>query len=61
MPIYAGRCFSDASFLPEFKKFFESHMSTAFERPVNQAIETIQWQSAWKQRDLPAIQKYLKS
>jgi puromycin-sensitive aminopeptidase len=61
MPIYAGRCFSDADFLPEFKKFFESHMSTAFERPVNQAVETIEWQSAWKQRDLEAIQKYLKS
>jgi aminopeptidase N len=61
MPIYAGRAFSDASFLPEFKAFFESHMSTAFERPVNQAVETIQWQAAWKKRDLAAIKKYLKS
>lgn len=61
MPIYVSRAFSDESFLPEFKKFFESHMSAAFERPVNQAIETIQWQAAWKQRDLAAIKKYLKS
>lgn len=61
MPIYAGRAFSDESFLPEFKKFFESHMSTAFERPVNQAVETIQWQAAWKKRDLAAIKKYLGS
>jgi aminopeptidase N len=61
MPIYAGRSFSDASFLPEFKQFFESHMSPAFERPVKQAIETIEWQSAWKQRDLEAIKQYLKS
>lgn len=61
MPIYAGRAFSDESFLPEFKAFFESHMSVAFERPVNQAIETIQWQAAWKKRDLTAIKKYLKS
>jgi aminopeptidase N len=61
MPIYAGRSFSDIDFLPEFKKFFESHMSPAFERPVNQAIETIQWQSAWKDRDLEAIKKYLKN
>lgn len=61
MPIYAGRVFSDASFLPEFKKFFEARMSPAFERPVNQAIETIEWQSAWKQRDLEAIKKYLVS
>ncbi len=61
MPIYAGRVFSDESFLPEFKAFFESHMSIAFERPVNQAIETIQWQAAWKKRDLAAIKKHLKS
>jgi aminopeptidase N len=61
MPIYAGRCFSDEKFLPEFKAFFEKHMSTAFERPVNQAVETIQWQAAWKKRDLTAIKKYLKS
>jgi puromycin-sensitive aminopeptidase len=60
MPIYAGRAFSDASFLPEFKAFFESHMSIAFERPVNQAVETIQWQAAWKKRDLSLIRKYLQ-
>jgi aminopeptidase N len=61
MPIYAGRVFSDEAFLPEFKAFFESHMSPAFERPVNQAVETIQWQAAWKKRDLAAIKKYLKN
>ncbi len=61
MPIYAGRCFSDASFLPEFTAFFASHMSPAFERPVNQAIETIQWQAAWRDRDLIAIKKHLSS
>lgn len=61
MPIYAGRSFSDASFLPEFTAFFESHMSAAFERPVKQAIETIQWQAAWKQRDLAPLIKHLKT
>lgn len=60
MPIYAGRCFSDIKFLPEFKEFFEAHLSTGFERPVKQAIETIEWQAAWKQRDLEDILKYLK-
>jgi aminopeptidase N len=34
MPNYAARNYSDESFLPEFKKFIESHMSAAFERPV---------------------------
>ncbi len=61
MPIYAGRAFSDDKFLKEFTDFFESHMSPAFERPVNQAIETIQWQSAWKKRDLEAIKQYLNN
>jgi aminopeptidase N len=61
LPNYAARSFSDEEFLPEFKAFFESHMSPAFERPVNQAIETIQWHAAWKKRDLESIQKYLKS
>lgn len=60
MPLYAGRVYSDESFLPVFKKFFASRTSIAFERPVNQAIETIQWQAAWKKRDLEAITKFLK-
>ncbi len=60
MPIYAARGYSDTAFLPEFKAFFEKRMSPSFERPVNQAIETIQWQAAWKTRDLEAIKKYLK-
>jgi aminopeptidase N len=61
LPNYAARSFSDETFLPEFKAFFESHMSPAFERPVNQAIETIQWHAAWRKRDMASIQKYLKS
>ena len=60
MPIYAARGFSDANFLPEFTKFFDAHTSPAFERPVKQAIETIQWQAAWKARDLQAIKKHLQ-
>ena len=59
MPVYAGQGFSDTDFLPEFSKFFTSHMSPAFERPVKQAIEIIQWQAAWKERDLEALKKYL--
>lgn len=61
MPIYAGRNFSEADFIPEFREFFAEHMSPAFERPVKQAIETIEWQSAWKQRDLKPVKKYLQS
>jgi aminopeptidase N len=60
MPIYAARGFSDAAFLPEFREFFKHRTSPAFERPVNQAVETIQWQAAWKDRDLAPLKKFLK-
>ncbi len=60
MPTYAARAQSDASFLPEFRAFFDQNMSPAFERPINQGIETIEWQSAWKDRDLKAVKDYFK-
>ncbi|HWB39599.1 MAG TPA: M1 family metallopeptidase [Candidatus Saccharimonadales bacterium] len=59
-PIYAARGFSDASFVKEFKAFFESKNSPALERSIKQGIETIQWQAAWKIRDLAEVRKYLK-
>ncbi len=58
MPNYAARNYSDESFLPTFQEFFGSHMSAAFERPVKQGVETIQWQSAWRNRDLDAIKEF---
>jgi hypothetical protein len=61
MPNYAARNYSDEAFLETFRKFFGEHMSAAIERPVNQGVETIQWQSAWRTRDLEAIKDYLKS
>jgi len=60
MPTYAARVQSDASFLIEFESFFNQHMSPAFERPIKQGIEAIQWQSAWKERDLHALRDYFK-
>lgn len=61
MPNYAARNYSDRKFLPTFTAFFEKHMSTAFERSVKQAIETIEWQADWKSRDLSAIKDYFKT
>lgn len=61
MPNYAARNYSDASFIPTFTKFFDEHMSPAFERPVKQGIETIEWQSAWRSRDLAAIKKFFSN
>ncbi|HVX23817.1 MAG TPA: M1 family metallopeptidase [Candidatus Saccharimonadales bacterium] len=61
LPMYAGRVFSDTSFLPEFTAFFEARLTPAFDRPFQQAIETIQWQAAWKERDLAALKHYFES
>ncbi len=58
LPIYSGRAFSDEGFLPEFRRFFTKHMSTAFERNILQGIEIIEWQSAWRKRDLNLIRTY---
>ncbi len=60
LPVYAARSFSDTDFLPEYREFFTSHVKPAFERSVNQGIETIEWQSAWKNRDLKALREYFK-
>ena len=57
-PIYAARAFSDRSFLQVFKTFFATRLSPAFERPYNQGIEMIEWQSAWKKRDFDALKHF---
>jgi aminopeptidase N len=58
MPIYAARCYSDASFIPIFTKFFASVMRPALDRPIQQGIETITWQSAWRQRDFDTVSAF---
>lgn len=60
-PIYAARAFSETAFLPVFQKFFSTKMSPAFERPIKQGYETIEWQAAWKNRDLAIIKAYFIS
>jgi aminopeptidase N len=61
IPNYVARTYSDIAFLDEFTEFFTSRMSPAFERPVKQAIETITWQAAWKDRDLRALKEFFSA
>jgi len=61
MPNYAARAFSDEAFLPIYTEFFSKNLSPAFDRPFKQGVETIQWQAAWRQRDLTAVKKYFKA
>jgi aminopeptidase N len=60
MPIYVARVFSDAKFIPQYKAFFEPKLSPALDRSYNQGLEMLQWQSAWKQRDLKEITAFFK-
>lgn len=62
MPNYAARAFSDEDFLPKFKEFFgPMEKLPAFERPIKQAVETIQWQSAWKNRDYKLVLAFFEN
>lgn len=58
MPNYAARVYSDEKFLPTYTDFFMNKLNPAFERPIKQGIETIQWQAAWRTRDHAALKKY---
>jgi puromycin-sensitive aminopeptidase len=60
-PVYAARCFSDEKFLKEYKSFFKTVLSPAFDRPYKQGIEIIESQSDWKKRDLTTITKFFQN
>lgn len=59
-PLYAARSFSNIKFLPEYKKFFESVMNPGLERSFKQGVEMIEWQAAWKKRDITAVATFFK-
>lgn len=57
-PLYAANAFSDKSFIPEFTAFFEQQSNSALERSIKQGLETLIWQSAWKERDLDNVKRF---
>lgn len=58
MPVYVARAMSRTEFLPEYKQFFESVMEPSIDRAYKQGIEMIEWQSAWRDRDLKTLKDY---
>lgn len=58
MPIYAARAFSREDFITEYRDFFTEVMEPVLERSYKQGIEMIEWQSAWRQRDLKEIKHF---
>lgn len=59
MPIYVARVHGDVSFIKEYESFFEPRLNPAMRRSYLQGLETLEWQSAWKKRDLSKILKFL--
>lgn len=60
-PMYAANAFSSREFLEKFKDFFLPRKAPSFERSINQGIEVLQWQSAWKERDLKEVKNFFKA
>ena len=61
MPNIVASGVADKKFLIEFEEFFKHRNGTSLARPIKQAIETITWQSDWRERDLEKVREYFKS
>lgn len=58
---YLTENFASEKMSTEVETFFREHKSPGTERTVQQAVETIQLNTAWLKRDSAAIKKYLSS
>jgi aminopeptidase N len=60
-PVYAARSFSDEKFLEKYKEFFDHRRKPGLTRSIDQGIEIIEWQSAWRKRDLDPLIEFFKA
>lgn len=60
-PMYAAMAFSNREFLKEFEKFFVPKKEPSFERSINQGIEMLTWQSAWRERALKEVMNFFQT
>ena len=60
-PMYAANAYSSKEFLEKFKDFFLPRKAPSFERSINQGIEVLEWQSAWKERDFKEVRTFFKA
>ncbi|MBI1856979.1 M1 family metallopeptidase [Candidatus Saccharibacteria bacterium] len=58
LPIYVARVFSDEAFIDNYKEFFEQRLTPVIERSYKQGLEMLEWQAAWKKRDLKEIKAF---
>lgn len=57
-PLYAASSFTHKEFIKEYLEFFEPKSSPALERSIKQGLETLKWQSSWRDRDLKQVNDY---
>ncbi len=58
LPVFVARPQSDAKFLADYNAFFNKRSSPSLERSISQGREIIEWQSAWRKRDLGTVKAY---
>lgn len=61
LPIYAANNFANTDFRDELVKFFEPRLTPSIAREYRQALEIIDWQTAWRSRDEASIAEFFKS
>jgi aminopeptidase 2 len=59
IPKFAARAFSNIEYKADFEKFFDTAYSKGINLQIQQGIETIEWQSSWKSRDLEELSNWL--
>ncbi len=60
-PKIAAGSFSTDEFAAQYQEFFASVDTTRIQRSVDQGLETILWQAAWKKRDEKLILEYFSN
>lgn len=60
LPAYAARSFANEKFKTEFSEFFEPRLTPAVAREYRKGLETIDWQTAWRGRDMATVKTFFK-
>jgi aminopeptidase N len=60
-PKIVGRSFADTDMVEDYSAFFSSVYTTGIDQPIAQGLESIQWRTAWRERDQAAIENYFKN
>lgn len=60
-PRIAGNAFSSKEMEEKFKTFFSTAPTTGIDRAVRQGLETIEWQTDWRERDHDKVVAFLRN